>query len=166
MKRMYSKEELNQFIEENGNNIVEALKGKDLSIESLTSKGITNTGNIANNGDIEATGTVDGKLKDGPTMTIIEGTNVEKAFEISKRLDTICFYQVKLSATDNVASGTKIGTFSYKPSSIIYLSGGSSGTAYSPLRINENGEVYTGTNYGAGGAYTYIGIIDLSNPQT
>lgn len=60
MKRMYSRDELLQFVKENGDSIVEALKGKDLSIEGLTSKGIANTGNIANIGDIATTGKLSG----------------------------------------------------------------------------------------------------------
>ena len=56
MKRMYSNEELVQFLKENSETIVEALKNKDLSIAGLTSKGIANTGGFANIGDVAISG--------------------------------------------------------------------------------------------------------------
>ena len=49
----------------------------DVAVEGLTSKGIANTGSLANIGDIEATGTIDGKLKSGISITIDEEAPIE-----------------------------------------------------------------------------------------
>lgn len=56
MRRMYSENQIKKIIEESPATVVEALKGQDISIEGLTSKGIANTGGLANIGNVAFSG--------------------------------------------------------------------------------------------------------------
>ena len=60
MRRMFSKNQVKEIVKESSSEVVEALKGQDINVNGITSKGIANTGNIATTGDIGATGKITG----------------------------------------------------------------------------------------------------------
>ena len=63
---MYSENQIKKIIEESAPAIIEALKGQDISINGLTSKGIANTGALGNIGDVAISGnlTVSGSINE------------------------------------------------------------------------------------------------------
>lgn len=136
----------------------------DVALEGLTSKGIANTGALANIGNIEATGFIDGQLKDGITMTPIEG--VEVRYYVSKRIGNVCFVQFKFFNNTGAAitSSMKIADVSYKPESSINFIGFYSNTSAS-LRINEQGELRTVNQLAGGTEFGGFIMIGLTNQQ-
>ena len=81
---MYSLEQLQKFLQENGDAVVEALNNKDLSVAGFTSKGIANTGIFENIGDIAITGdiTAQGEGKGNIIGNTIEQLLPNKEFPI------------------------------------------------------------------------------------
>ena len=52
MRRMFSENQIKDIVKESPSEVVEALKGQDISVEGITSKGIANTGDIGATGKI------------------------------------------------------------------------------------------------------------------
>lgn len=79
MKRMYSKNELLLLIASAWPQIVGALKGHDIDVNGITSKGIANTGGFANIGDVAISGNLNVQG---------EGKGVITANEVKEEYDT------------------------------------------------------------------------------
>ena len=56
MRRMFSEKQIKGIVQESSSEVVEALKGQDISVEGITSKGIANTGGLANIGNVAISG--------------------------------------------------------------------------------------------------------------
>ena len=56
MRRMYSENQIKKIIEQSAAAVVEALKEQDISVKEITSKGISNTGTLVNNGNVSFSG--------------------------------------------------------------------------------------------------------------
>ena len=65
MRRMYSESELRAFIRNHGTDVVQSLVGKDINVNEITSKGILNNGEMANNGDLTVFGDIIGRKING-----------------------------------------------------------------------------------------------------
>ena len=52
MRRMFSENQIKDIVKESPSEVVEALKGQDINVEGITSKGIANTGDIGATGKI------------------------------------------------------------------------------------------------------------------
>lgn len=65
MRKMFSEKQIKKMVEESPAEVVKALKGQDINVEGITSKGIANTGALANIGDVAVSGklTASGTLK-------------------------------------------------------------------------------------------------------
>ena len=79
MRRMYSESELRNFIK---SYVVEALVGKDISVEGISSKGIANTGGFANIGDVTISGDL---LVQGEDKGKIKGNTLESVNPLYER---------------------------------------------------------------------------------
>lgn len=61
MRRMFSEKQIKGIVKESPSEVVEALKGQDISVEGITSKGIANTGNVGITGDLAVSGSINGE---------------------------------------------------------------------------------------------------------
>lgn len=85
MRRMYSEKQILELVKKNPEAVVRALLGQDINVEGITSKGIANTGGLANIGDVTISGNliVQGEGKGKITAKILEQTEANKIYLLS-----------------------------------------------------------------------------------
>ena len=149
MRRMFSENQIKEMIKDNA---VEGVAGKDIAPKDINASG-----------NIEASGTIDGQLKQGPVMTL-DDTNAQKVFELSRRIGDTVFYQLKIKALADITSNTVIGEFEYKPSSNILLVGATTGGSTRTFTIfGTSGNLQLNQATTTGYEITLFAIIQVSN---
>ena len=109
----------------NSKDVKETLgKNEDIQVNGITSKGIANTGNIANIGDIVATGAISGKTlsQSEPNKEFdivinqdLQGcTESETSFKKCKVINNILYFIVETTLTNNTGANVSFNNLAFK----------------------------------------------------